>query len=289
MTPALRSLVLAVFVLSIAAIAANPATAGPTVLHPLIPSNRKLGPDLLRVSGEPGAEPEAPLSTSHADLVAEGGELYSVHCISCHGARLQGTGDGPSLQHAGGASVDFFLKTGRMPLPSNAVQAWHVNDQFSQEQTQALSAFVSAGARSQIPIPDVHTDRNLLQRGRVLFEDNCEACHGAAAQGATAGFGWIAVPLYAATPREIGEAIRIGPGIMPVFTPSLISDRDVDAIATYVDYLKYSAPNPGGTPFDYLGPTAEGGIAAVVGIGGLFLVIYFTGTTAQGPRFNRPH
>lgn len=263
--------------------------ADPTLIHPLIPSNRQLGPDLLHVSGEPREKPEAQLATSNAELVAQGRELYSLHCISCHGTQLQGSGDGPSLRDAGGASVDFFLETGRMPLPSNGAQAWHVNPQFGQDQIQALSAFVSAKARTRIPIPDVKTDTTLLQRGRLLFEDNCEACHGAAAQGATAGFGWIAVPLFAATPREIGEAIRVGPGIMPVFTPALISDRDVDAIATYIAYMKNSAPNPGGTPFDYLGPTAEGAIAAAVGIGGLFLVIYFTGTTAQGPRFNRPH
>jgi ubiquinol-cytochrome c reductase cytochrome c subunit len=276
-------------VLTMAAVASSPAGADSTLVHPLIPSNRHVGPDLLRVSGEPREKPDAQLATSPAELVNQGAELYGVHCITCHGAQLQGTGDGPSLRNAGGASVDFFLETGRMPLPSNAVQAWHVNDQFDPEQTQALRAFVSAKAGTRIPIPDVRTDRSLLQRGRLLFEDNCEACHGAAAQGATAGFGWIAVPLDAATPREIGEAIRIGPGIMPIFPPALISDRDVDAIATYVGYLKTSAPNPGGTPFDYLGPTAEGAIAAAVGIGGLFLVIYFTGTTAQGPRMKRPH
>jgi ubiquinol-cytochrome c reductase cytochrome c subunit len=200
---------------------------------------------------------------------------------------LQGTSDGPPLRDAGGAAVDFFVRTGRMPPASNDVQSRHAADQFGAEQTRALVAYVTGAAAVRVPIPAVRTDPSLLQRGRLLFEDNCEACHGAAGQGATAGFGWIAPPLDVATPREIGEAMRIGPGIMPVFTPALLTDRDVDAVATYVAYLKDAAPNPGGTPFAYLGPTAEGAIAALVGLGGLFVVISITGTTAQGSRFNR--
>jgi ubiquinol-cytochrome c reductase cytochrome c subunit len=258
--------------------------------HPLYPGRRSVTPDLLRPNGVAALHPPAPASLPPpAELVATGRALYDVHCISCHGANLEGTGDGPSLQAAGGASVDFFISTGRMPLAVPGIQGWHAHDMFDARQTAALVAYVTSRAHVRQAIPDVTLRPALVQRGRLLFEENCEACHGAAAEGADAGFGWIAPPLDLASPTQIGEAIRIGPGIMPVFTPAQLSDDDVDAIATYVRELTTAPANPGGTPFGYLGPLAEGAIAGIIGIGGLFLVIYFTGTTSRGARLNEPH
>ena len=236
--------------------------------------------DLIRTNGLPQSAPAPERETT-------GGEAYAVHCSSCHGASLNGSTRGPSLQNAGGARVDFYVRTGRMPLAGPPVQAWHTANRFDPETTAALIAYVDAHVRSSIPIPTVHIDPKLLQRGRIVFEENCQACHGVAGQGATAGSGWIAVPLKEAASREVGEAVRIGPGVMPVFPPALISDRDLDAVATYVDYINTRLANPGGSPFDYLGPTAEGAIAIAIGIGGLFAVIFLTGTTTRGARSNR--
>jgi mono/diheme cytochrome c family protein len=52
------------------------------------------------VSPQPATPPLVPqpsVRSAGGDKVKLGGELYAVHCISCHGATLQGSADGPSL------------------------------------------------------------------------------------------------------------------------------------------------------------------------------------------------
>ncbi len=270
--------------------------------HWLTPSRHANAKGLLFEDGIPTQERSSP-PVGHAQLMREGAVLYGEHCSSCHGIDLKGTKGAPSLELAGGASVDFYLTTGRMPLADKArenraernpqgstvalgTQAYHGPALFDARQTAALDAYVSAHARQRIPIVPVRLAGATLQRGRSLYEDNCEACHGVAAQGATVGYQWTALPLNRATPIELAEAVRIGPGVMPRFTRAELSDHDVDAIATYVRYLDENAQTYGGTVMDYLGPVSEGAVSAVIGVGFLFWVIYFTGTKANGRRFN---
>jgi len=275
--------------------------AADDAIHPLVPSRRDVSPGTLFESGLPPA-PLLPLSApaSHAELLAEGAQLYGTHCASCHGAALQGTHGVPALSDAGGAATDFYLTTGRMPLAvrgestaagepsgpimSTGMQADHAAPHFDAQQIAALDAFMQAHAQQSVPIPRVVLDPSTIVHGRELFESNCEACHGAAGQGATAGDQWIALPLGHASSRQIGEAIRIGPGVMPRFTSRQLSDADISAIATYVRDLTHDRADYGGTTLDDLGPFAEGAIGAFGGVGLLFWVIYFTGTKADGRR-----
>jgi ubiquinol-cytochrome c reductase cytochrome c subunit len=270
--------------------------------HWLTPSEHAVDTDTLFSTGIPArARPEAPVD--RAQLLRDGAALYGVHCSTCHGANLAGTRGAPSLLAAGGAAVDFYMTTGRMPLALRAaddtpghsplgattasgVQAYHVPALFDARQTAAVDAYVDARAQRRTPIPAVRLDATKLQRGRLLFEDNCQACHGAAAQGAAAGEQWIALPLNLANPTQIGEAIRIGPGVMPRFSQAQLPDEDIDAIATYVRYLAVEPQTYGGAVMEYLGPISEGAVSAIVGIGSLFWVIYFTGTKADGRRLN---
>ena len=224
-------------------------------------------------------------------VVRSGAVLYGVHCSNCHGADLGGLPGAPSLLASGGAAVDFYLSTGRMPLALRAVadggvQVEHGPPYFDAQQTVALDAYVDARARARTPIPRVVLDVTKLQAGRRLFEENCQACHGAAAQGATAGERWVALPLNRASPTQIGEAIRIGPGVMPRFTARQLTDEQIDAVATYVRYLVNDPQSYGGATMQYLGPISEGAVSAIVGVGFLFWVIYYTGTKADGRRFN---
>jgi ubiquinol-cytochrome c reductase cytochrome c subunit len=294
-----RAFVLAV----LAAISACPIAVGaadPT--HPLTPSQHVDDANTFFSSGIPARGELAP-RTNRARLLADGAVLYGVHCSTCHGANLAGMPGAPSLLEAGGAAVDFYMTTGRMPLALRAandgsdssplgaasasgVQAYHVPALFDASQTAAVDAYVDARARRTTPIPIVRLDPAKLQRGRLLFEENCQACHGAAAQGATAGGQWVALPLKLANPRQIGEAIRVGPGVMPRFTPNQLPDGDLDAIATYVRYLATERQTYGGAVMEYLGPISEGAVSAIVGVGFLFWVIYFTGTKADGRRLN---
>ena len=259
----------------------------PGIQHPRFGATTTRDLSLLMYDDGVTSSTESLPPATFDQLVQTGASLYAVHCTTCHGENLAGTANGPSLLQAAGAPVNFYLTTGRMPLPAPGVQAIHGPPYFDSTQIAAISAYIATHAQRAIRVPRIEPDDALLQRGRALFETNCEACHGAAGQGATAGFGWIALPLDKATPRQVVEAMRIGPGMMPVFPRSEISNEDATAIATYVHHLATDIENPGGTPFDYLGPVAEGFIAWAVGIGALFLVIYFTGTTASGAPLRR--
>jgi hypothetical protein len=59
---------------------------------------------------------------------------------------------------------------------------------------------------------------------------------------------------------------------MPVFGPDVLSDAQLNDIATYVNYLQHPS-DPGGLNLGYTGPVAEGFVALLFGVGGLILVI----------------
>ncbi len=275
-----------------------PATAADAT-HWLTPSHHGVQEGTLYGSGVPKTQTTS-VPFDAALLTTEGGALYGLHCATCHGVDLRGTPGVPALMTAGGAAVDFYLTTGRMPLanksadhalrpPSDRIiaagtQAFHAPALLNADQTAAINAYVSQHGTGTTPIPHVQLDATKLSAGRKIFETNCEACHGAGAQGATAGYQWTALSLQRSTPAQIGEAVRIGPGVMPRFTPAQLSDDDIDAVATYVRYLFTENQNYGGTVMWYLGPIAEGAVGAFIGVGFLFWVVYFTGTKADGRR-----
>jgi ubiquinol-cytochrome c reductase cytochrome c subunit len=70
----------------------------------------------------------------------------------------------------------------------------------------------------------------------------------------------------------VGEAIRTGPGVMPVFGTGQISDEGLDEVAAYLVYLREDAA-PGGLTLGGSGPFVEGYVAWVVGIGLLLLAV----------------
>jgi ubiquinol-cytochrome c reductase cytochrome c subunit len=63
-----------------------------------------------------------------------------------------------------------------------------------------------------------------------------------------------------ATPIEVAEAIRTGPGAMPSYDRATLSDHEVHAIASYVSYIKHP-DDRGGASISRVGPVAEGAVA----------------------------
>lgn len=257
--------------------AALPQAAPADGVHPALPSHRLPPAASYSASGVP---PSTSSGTGHdpAALIRAGGVLYEQHCLSCHGADFRGAKGIPSLEHAGGAAVDFYMTTGRMPAPVTDIQNLHQDVHFTVEQIAAIDAFVDAHVTTVWPVPAVHAVPSALPRGRQIYEENCQACHGSAAQGATVGYGWLAPALDRATPVQIGEAIRFGPGMMPRFGTRLLSADDVNAVATYVTALREQPQSYGGWDEDNLGVVAEGFIGGVLGIGAIVWVAYMIGT-----------
>jgi len=223
-------------------------------------------------------------------LVSQGKAIYDVHCIQCHGANLEGTSNGPSLRRVGAAAIDFMLRTGRMPLEVPDTEALSGPPQLTPRQIKAVEAFaMTGGAGGGAPIPTVKVGSNLA-RGRILFDDNCEGCHGAQGIGATVGFGWEAPDLYPADPVEIAEAVRFGPGVMPNFDAHQISDSNLNDLVAYVLTFR-RPPDIGGYALAHVGPTAEGLVAWFFGIGSSCIVMVLVGETLrskQQPNRDKP-
>ena len=110
-----------------------------------------------------------------------------------------------------------------MPLRSPYDQPRRSRVLFSKHDLRALVAYVaSLGSGPAIPHPDPALGS--ISAGFSLFAQNCAACHQISAAGGYVPDS-VAPPLAADSPRQIAEAVRIGPNLMPRFSRSLLSDR----------------------------------------------------------------
>jgi ubiquinol-cytochrome c reductase cytochrome c subunit len=215
---------------------------------------------------------------AQAAETARGFNLFSTSCASCHGTQAEGIpGKGPSLAGAGPAGVDFMLSTGRMPIADPDATPVRATPRFSRAEIDAIIDYVTSIRPGGPPIPSIDVSAGDLATGNELFQGNCAACHGAAAQGGSVGGGQVAPALDVATPTQIAEALRVGPGVMPRFGPEQLPDEDVESLARYLVFLR-SSGNEGGTDLGRVGPVSEGFVAWVVGLGILIVAIRFAGT-----------
>lgn len=208
---------------------------------------------------------------------ARGLELFVAGCASCHGVMGEGTGQAPPLIGVGAAAVDFMLSTGRMPLANPNEQPMRNPPKYSSDEIRAIVAYVSSLGPGGPEIPTVVPGQGDLVQGHQTYSANCLACHGAAAQGASVGGGSVAPSLHAATPTQLAEAPRIGPGVMPLFREDFISDAEMNSLVRYILWLR-NPPDRGGLGLGHVGPVLEGLVGWLIGLGLLVLVIRFTGT-----------
>lgn len=208
--------------------------------------------------------------------------LYAQRCASCHGAIGQGSPVAPPLIGVPAVEVHFMLDSGRMPAVTPNVNEIRRPPAFSPQQIDALTAYVERlSVRPDLAMPVVAPGDAV--RGRALFDENCQQCHGAVANGASIGSDDVAPSLMGVPPLDVAEAVRAGPGIMPRFSRNALSDRDVDDIASYVAYVqahqRASDEDAGGFGLAHLGPVAEGLIAWIFGIGALLVFLRNVGTS----------
>ena len=215
-------------------------------------------------------------SRAQTDQQAEGQALYEANCSTCHGLQGEGTANGPTLQNVGPAAVDFMLSTGRMPLANPGDQPVRDEPKFTPDQTAAIVAYVETIAPGGEPIPTVDPAAGDLARGAEVFLNTCAGCHGAGATGDSVGGGQIAPTINPADPTQIGEAIRIGPGVMPRFGPETIDQADLDSLAAYLLWIRDHGED-GGLQLGRVGAVAEGLVIVVVGLGLMILFLRLTG------------
>jgi ubiquinol-cytochrome c reductase cytochrome c subunit len=212
---------------------------------------------------------------SNAPQLAEGRTLYEEGCSSCHGFDGEGVeGQAPSLRGAGEAAADFYLRTGRMPLDQVGDEPLRGEPHYDNREIEALVAYVgSLGAGPAIP--NVDPSAGSVSEGFQLFSESCQGCHGIGGKGGVV-IGGYAPPLGEATPTEVGEAIRVGPYLMPRFSEAQISDDQVNSISRYVQ-LTQEPDDAGGFGIGHIGPVPEGLVAWAAAVVALLLIARLIG------------
>jgi ubiquinol-cytochrome c reductase cytochrome c subunit len=249
------------------------------------------------INRDPGpyhaAVPPPPEPLAGAPPVERGRFLYLRDCAWCHGASAEGTPKAPDLVSGtrGPAAVDFVLRSGRMPLrrPEDPMRRGVATIGYGAADRQAIVAFVGTLDPAGPPVPQLAEQPPSLSHGTELYLANCAACHSSTGIGGTLSAAQradtppgappetFAPPVTASSAVEVAEAIRVGPGTMPVFGPKTLSASDVDAIATYVQYLRQPS-DPGGIAAGHIGPVSEGAIGWLIGLGLLLGVSRWIGT-----------
>ncbi|HEY2997558.1 MAG TPA: c-type cytochrome [Acidimicrobiales bacterium] len=213
-----------------------------------------------------------------------GRELYLTGCASCHGPDGKGVngpeGDvrGPPLTDAGEAAAYYYLTTGRMPLASSDERPVRKDPAYTPEEIDALVAYVGTLGNGPA-VPDVDPAKGDLANGGVIYRASCQACHSASGSGGALSYGRAAPSLASATPRQVGSAVRVGPGQMPVFGEDTISDDELNDLVRYVEYL-HDPADPGGLPIGRTGPIPEGFVAWLIGMTALLALVGWIGTRA---------
>jgi ubiquinol-cytochrome c reductase cytochrome c subunit len=182
-----------------------------------------------------------------------------------------------------------MVRTGRMPLatrPGNDNSLLGVRvarDQprgdpaYDDQQIADLVAYSASFTTGPSVPPEPDVAGADLAAGGELYRLNCSACHQMAGSGGALAYGTIGPDLYSATPRETVEAMRTGPGSMPVFPRSVLDDDQARNVSAYVSYLQQPADR-GGANLGHIGPVAEGLVAWVFGLGGAIAMCLWLGT-----------
>ena len=230
-------------------------------------------------------QPADPISYSvpASSEISAGQALFEANCASCHGTDAYGTDRAPNLVGVGAATVDFWVSTGRMPLAISSIQAVRKPPRFDRQQTLQIVAFVASLAPASVngpAVPNVDTTGADLATGNDLFVLNCAGCHTVTGAGDALADGYFAPSLHKATKTQVAEAVRTGPGNMPRFAATQLTDRQVADIVAFVSGPIQNPDNRGGLGLGGIGPVAEGFVGLLIGVGGLMLVAFWLGERA---------
>jgi ubiquinol-cytochrome c reductase cytochrome c subunit len=223
------------------------------------------------------APPPAPSAPDQA-LAQRGRDLYAQSCAGCHGEDLRGrTGQGPALRGVGAAAVDFYLSTGRMPLASPTDEPVRSDPAYSKRDIAALVVYV--GGFGGPAIPTANPDRGDVASGKEAFTDRCAGCHQIVGRGGVVTGAFVPA-LTDATPRQLAEAVRVGPYPMPQFGERQVDQRELDDIAAYVR-AQHDPDDRGGWGIGNIGPVPEGMIAWLLAGVALLGVVRLLGERAS--------
>ncbi len=164
-----------------------------------------------------------------------------------------------------------------MPLSSPDATPERQAPKYTPAEIRGLVSYVVAlTGNASPPIPKLDPAGASVAKGATQFQLNCAACHDSTGVGG-ALFQRAAPPVFPATPTQAAEAIRIGPGQMPVFGRAALDHEQLNDTVAYVKYLAHPRDR-GGYALWHLGPLAEGAAIMVLGLGTLLLATRWIGT-----------
>lgn len=199
--------------------------------------------------------------------LVHGQQIFAQHCAECHGDEGQGVSGvvsiaGPNLQaeHTLG-QVLTAVEVGPSHMPSFART-------LSVEDMRDVASFVTG------KVAVISMQGGNLSEGGKLFSMYCAACHRTDARGGALVFDGVnASDLSHKSRALIAGAMRWGPGPMPKFPPSVLSDQQVASVADYVKYVQHP-PNPGGATMHWYGPVAEGCVAWIIAFSSIVVAMW---------------
>ena len=238
-------------------------------------------------------QPQTATAQDEPALVRQGEQLFNNHCISCHGANLQGLPDrGPNLIGVGEAAVYFQVTTGRMPAARQEAQIERKpplqffrddgSEMTVQEAADALGAYVQANGGG----PEMPQERGEAlrgdnpARGGELFRLNCSSCHNFTGRGGALSSGKFAPSMEEATEDQTYAAMLSGPQSMPKFSDRQLSAEEKKDIIAYVQSVAGQKNNPGGYALGGFGPISEALAVFLVGLAILIGVTLWIGAKA---------
>lgn len=209
----------------------------------------------------------------------EGQQLYIEQCSGCHGPGGQGTEWGPEILADGAAGSHFWMATGRMPIrrPEDRIEPQRPT--LAPDQIEAITRHV-ANLTDARPIPDISPEEGDVGEGSVLYVRHCAACHGTTGVGGAIVRARNATSILDVDTLLVAEAVRTGPGAMPLFEEEALSESELDSLLAYIELLQEGV-SPGGWQLGRWGPVAEGAAAWLVGIGVAVGAAYWTERLSQ--------
>ncbi|PLW74897.1 cytochrome-c oxidase, cbb3-type subunit III [Cohaesibacter celericrescens] len=173
--------------------------------------------------------------------VAQGAAAFGDNCSACHGSGAAGSTDYPNLlddDWLWGGTIDAIHETLRVGIRSghdeeraNSMTAFGRDEILEKEDIVTVSNYV-------LSISGQPTDDGAdLEAGKVLFEENCTACHGEDAKGLQemgAPNLTDAIWLYGGSRETIIESVTNGRnGVMPSWEARL-DPVTIKSLAVYV-------------------------------------------------------
>ncbi len=174
----------------------------------------------------------------------EGAAIYAEKCAACHGER--GMGDGPQAEQLPVAVPplgDVTIAQGARPVDWYRLVSEGNMERF-------MPAFRSLDDRQRWDVVayalTLSMQADTLEQGRTLYEQNCQACHGAAGEGSNQAPGWRddTSRLASLSLVDMAQIINSGKGNMPAFGDRLDASQRL-ALATYSRSLGFNSPAQG--------------------------------------------